>query len=111
MDKLQTELKALRCRELELCKQATLAQQNERAARSELSQIRVKYDSLQTKNKQFVKQNEQYRLNNTTMEKRLNETQRELANLKNLNTSITINNNTKHLKDGGALKLFILVLM
>lgn len=104
LDKLQTELKEVRCRELELCKQATLAQQNERAARSELSQIRVKWDSLQTKHKQFVKQNDQYRLTNTTIEKRLNETQRELANLKN--SMIPTTNNSKYLKDGGVLKLF-----
>lgn len=118
LDKIQTELKEAHCRELELCKQATLAQQNERVARSELSQTRVKWESLHTKHKQFVKQNEQYRTNNTIMEKRLNETQarkseleRELANVKACNNAIATTNNTKYLKDVGALKLLKKILI
>lgn len=81
VDKFKNDAKQMRNSEMELRSELSLAQQQERSSRHELTQVKTKCDQLETKLKQFTKQSEQSKTSIATLEKRVSDLQHKKTEL------------------------------
>jgi predicted nucleic acid-binding Zn-ribbon protein len=81
VEKFKQDIKQIRNNETELRSELSLAQQLERSSRHELTQVKTKCDQLETKMKQFVKQNDQSKSSISTLEKRVSDLQHKKTEL------------------------------